>query len=325
MSLNILFIRILTIFTVLSTFLNPVCAQQENNTTASVWAWELKGGSRKVYLIGELHSFTDSANRYLRIEHKLGNAIKNAVSEIWIEQDQQTEDTTLPIIQMEEQMSSTTWAQMDAEVKAAFLSFSIQNLFERKSSHINFMLSAQSSHPASLYGHLISLGSLKRAVQSNFDHIVFPGFSETLKEKNNDALAVNIFNIETKTVIAESWRKNCGYVESDALIRSAINSFKQSREPIYYTNVQADFLAKESDLDSLYKTHMQSDIGFIVSKCVIVPRNYLWMPKILEKLKTDGPPVAFLVGIGHLWGDEGLISLLSKQGYKDIKRVYSVE
>jgi uncharacterized protein len=63
----------------------------------------------------------------------------------------------------------------------------------------------------------------------------------------------------------------------------------------------------------------------LLKKCNINPRNRKWLPKIIKALSTDGPQVTFIVGIGHIGGDEGLINLLKKQGFNKIKRIYSVD
>lgn len=42
-------------------------------------------------------------------------------------------------------------------------------------------------------------------------------------------------------------------------------------------------------------------------------RNEKWIPRMIEKM--DKTSVFFAVGAGHLYGDNGLISLLKKEGY----------
>ena len=52
-----------------------------------------------------------------------------------------------------------------------------------------------------------------------------------------------------------------------------------------------------------------------VYKAMFSDRNYKWLPKIEEYFKDD--KVQFvLVGAAHLWGNDGLLNLLKKKGYK---------
>ena len=73
------------------------------------------------------------------------------------------------------------------------------------------------------------------------------------------------------------------------------------------------------------KVYLSDVAGAMIFKCFTTPRNYAWLPKVLIALEDQGTPVTFLVGLSHLWGKDGLVSLLNKNGYKDIRRVYSVE
>lgn len=68
---------------------------------------------------------------------------------------------------------------------------------------------------------------------------------------------------------------------------------------------------KKQDLPRLHTLIQQSKdldlTGFLDS------RNEKWIEKMVEKM--DQHSVFFAVGAGHLWGDNGVINLLRKQGY----------
>lgn len=51
-----------------------------------------------------------------------------------------------------------------------------------------------------------------------------------------------------------------------------------------------------------------------VYKAMFADRNYKWMPKI-EKYLDDDKIEFVLVGAAHLWGKDGLLTLLKKKGY----------
>jgi uncharacterized protein YbaP (TraB family) len=68
---------------------------------------------------------------------------------------------------------------------------------------------------------------------------------------------------------------------------------------------------RQQDLPRLHALIQQSKdldlTGFLDS------RNEKWIEKMVEKM--DQHSVFFAVGAGHLWGDNGVINLLRKQGY----------
>jgi uncharacterized protein YbaP (TraB family) len=68
-----------------------------------------------------------------------------------------------------------------------------------------------------------------------------------------------------------------------------------------------DWIKNESKIN-LYPTHI-----------FLSERNKKWIPKIISKINTNSSFIA--VGAGHLTGDEGLINLLKKQGFK-LKSIY---
>jgi uncharacterized protein YbaP (TraB family) len=51
----------------------------------------------------------------------------------------------------------------------------------------------------------------------------------------------------------------------------------------------------------------------------IFKRNKKWLTKIVSKINTNSTFIA--VGAGHLSGEEGLINLLKKEGFK-LKSIY---
>jgi uncharacterized protein YbaP (TraB family) len=52
-----------------------------------------------------------------------------------------------------------------------------------------------------------------------------------------------------------------------------------------------------------------------VYKAMFTDRNYKWLPKIKKYIEDDNTEF-IIVGSAHLWGDDGLLNLLKKAGYK---------
>jgi uncharacterized protein YbaP (TraB family) len=95
---------------------------------------------------------------------------------------------------------------------------------------------------------------------------------------------------------------------------------KYSTEDIKYLNVESEFdklidewrtgrATAEKDLNEMKRKYPS------VYKAMFSDRNYKWLPKI-EKYFEDDKTQFVLVGAAHLWGDDGLLNLLKKKGYK---------
>jgi uncharacterized protein YbaP (TraB family) len=72
-------------------------------------------------------------------------------------------------------------------------------------------------------------------------------------------------------------------------------------------------LYKKQDLPALYETIQQSVTTEDNIDAFLNNRNAKWISSMIEKM--DQQPVFFAVGAGHLWGENGLISLLRNAGY----------
>lgn len=70
---------------------------------------------------------------------------------------------------------------------------------------------------------------------------------------------------------------------------------------------------KKQDLPALYKLFLESPDYKDDLQSLLFDRNKKWVPAIATLAKEQSTFIA--VGAGHLWGDEGVISLLRKEGY----------
>ena len=102
-------------------------------------------------------------------------------------------------------------------------------------------------------------------------------------------------NIPTDTVISQ-------------LMDELQNSNKNDTE---YLQLIAAY--KDQDLPTLYKLITTSnELGDNMDK-FLDDRNKKWIARMNDKMQRSS--VFFAVGAGHLWGDNGVISLLRKDGY----------
>jgi hypothetical protein len=156
----------------------------------------------------------------------------------------------------------------------------------------------------------------------------YRGFSGMLNTSPYSLTSYKQIWIESETSVADAWYKYCDTSENaNVLIESSLPylKFPYFYESDLYAKSQNFFTSSHSNIDDFARVGEAFPEYKIINDCVIIPRNLLWLPHFIKTLDTSGPPIAYLVGIGHIGGDQGLLSLLRKQGYADIKRIYSLE
>ena len=95
---------------------------------------------------------------------------------------------------------------------------------------------------------------------------------------------------------------------------------KYSTEDMKQMNIESEFDKLISDWRT-GKATAEKDLKEMkqkypsIYKAMFSDRNYKWLPKI-EKFFEDDKTEFVLVGAAHLWGEDGLINLLKKKGYK---------
>lgn len=97
---------------------------------------------------------------------------------------------------------------------------------------------------------------------------------------------------------------------------SQVNSLKQMVLNFdSVKNVMAEMITiyKQRDVDSLYAFMKRSGADDAFEQDLLIKRNKNWIPVIMKAMAAN--PSFFAVGAGHLAGEEGVISLLRKQGY----------
>lgn len=73
-------------------------------------------------------------------------------------------------------------------------------------------------------------------------------------------------------------------------------------------------LYKKRNIDHIYAYISSSMNGGSIEKNLIITRNRNWLPVIVKAMQAK--PSFFAVGAGHLGGENGVLNLLRKQGYK---------
>lgn len=94
--------------------------------------------------------------------------------------------------------------------------------------------------------------------------------------------------------------------------RQQLNSLSESEENVL-------------SMDSDWKDYCYGDFGKFTSNESTLQRNELWLPRLI-KILTDYPKKSILltVGVAHLVGEKGLISLLEKEGFTVERHILEV-
>ena len=100
----------------------------------------------------------------------------------------------------------------------------------------------------------------------------------------------------------------------DSVIKQLVDAVEhpaKDNDAEYQTMITA---YKQQDIPALYELIKQSkDMGDGMDAFLDI-RNKKWIPRMADKMNKSA--VFFAVGAGHLWGDNGVINLLRKDGYK---------
>ncbi len=103
-----------------------------------------------------------------------------------------------------------------------------------------------------------------------------------------------------------------GSISADTVVKQLMADIQSNNtnDSEYWRLVSA---YKRQDLPALFSLITSSkelgdDLGVFLND-----RNKKWIPRIADKMKQSS--VFFAVGAGHLWGQEGVINLLRKDGY----------
>lgn len=299
-------------------------AQNEPQKSPAVWAWEITSEKRKIYLLGELHRFSRLKNK--TIDYQLGNDIYQSTSEIVTEFDGSATEINssdnLPRL-----LGLKTWGRLKSGMTDAFNDLSNKKSEDKSSFLEKIFKEIELSSAYSAYKAINVLAAATSLINMP-DIFSQRGFGENLKKIEKISYQQKHSYIEDSNALSEGWAKYCSNsYKAETLVNAALDNlatakFKEFNQAY---KVQDTFLRADSTLDELMSTLVETKEGEIVRDCVITPRNYMWLPKLKQSLETSGPPIMFLVGIGHVGGNEGLIALLQKEGYTNIKRIYSVK
>jgi TraB/PrgY/gumN family len=320
-----LFFLILIIFN-LNAALADNLVEPRDTKIPTAWVWEIKTSERTIYLLGELHSFVGM--RFDELDFKLGKSIYQKTISTYTEQENFSANSPYFVKKLSEHLGLKIWNDLSILINEKFLSKII----------------ATAEIPA-----------IQKQLMNEFDNSTIPNAEYNIRKS---AAAVNAFKAKTKPDAKKGLMHQLFYIDkkstfkklidledsyaSDASWYSACNTNELAQEIIKLAmsefdasatasidkamSLQKIFANKNTILDEIYTYWL--DIypeSKILAKCNVIPRNKMWF-KTLEKVMHErGDPIAVVVGLMHVAGEEGLLEMFKKNGATSIRRIYSLE
>lgn len=313
---------LLVLFLLLASFSH---ANDQTQKVPAVWAWKISSEKRTIYLLGEVHAFKNLKNQ--TIDYQLGTDIYMQSSEIWTEFDGTDYGGKNSLTPLSALLNTNTWERLKGEIRGTSTKLILKK-GEETDQFIEKIIQNVDQSDASYAHDVIEVLISGTLNANNLDFNWALGLGKHLKKVQKASFEKKRFYVESATTAIDAWTKNCsGKDKAETLINAALERLDTAKTE--YTVVafkwQDIFLKNGASVDEFEKVFLESAEGKILLECIVTPRNHAWLPKFKERLETKGDPVTFLVGMSHIGGSDGLLSLLRKEGYTDIKRIYAFE
>ena len=292
---NAVFIAILTMFT------QSVIAE---DSKSAVWAWKISNNNRTVYLMGELHWL--QSNQQLNIDYDFGMDLYKISSELWVEPKQANQDTSQPSIKMHDRVSRDVWEKIKIRSRTIAATILKNKSADEIDAFSNKMINEfDLNSPFGVYGNIKLSNKFVNIYLMRPLGFNYIGQKQYIISNESPNKLPPISYIEADDSVAVNWRKFCSRKENDILLEAALTDIDFDKEA-------EEVLMKEGAvLDDIENMLTKTEVGRVIKKCAVTPRNFEWISKILNAMNTKGQPIAVLVGLGHLSGKDGLIELLS--------------
>lgn len=296
----------------------------------AAWVWKITGTGRVVYLVGEMHVFTDVNEGDL--EFKLGFDVYKNSSKIFTEAESVVPSLYFHGDELSDVVGSDLWAEIDHV---------ISSVLDKTRYSTEEKLALKNKELKEINSQSAGMAYLKLSGLSYFSYIGSHSFLDK-KLSIVPGLSLRIFKIEDKLketgkinyleenyAVDNAWYQKCNTstLAKNYLISGLsffnFNNFWGSNKR---TSTQDVFFKNNSSLNDIFNVWMRDYPGSdITLQCNLIPRNLAWMPKILALLNEHGDAVAIYVGIAHLVGDDGLISKLRGNGDYKIERIFNFQ
>lgn len=313
-------------FTVLIALNSHFCAAQTKETVyPAAWIWEVRSPTRTIYLMGELHTF--SGDKTPNVDYQPGLEIYKKVSQVWIETLKVETPEYLKSERLSSKITDSTRRKIKSDLETIPEQIQQQSLGLTKKAYAEkFMRLIDTESVFKAVVALISIGNHKHNYLSKNKKETAPGLTLSLVGLQKIYEASKIKAIESTTLLEEQWSEKCSSnLISDQIINQALFYLDEKKVPSLIESqvrLQNYFASSEAQIDEFFNDFTQSfPEAEIFINCGVVPRNIAWLKKIFSSLASEGPPEAFLVGIMHIGGPNGILKALDKNGFS-VDRLY---
>ena len=302
------------------------CAAQTTVTVyPAAWVWEVRSPTRTIYLMGELHTFI--GDKAPNVDYQPGFEIYKKVSRVWIENLKIETPEYLKKEKLSSKITDATWGKIKSNLETIPEQIQQQGLgLTRKAYAEKFMWLIDKESVFKAVVALVSIGSLKHNFLSKNKKETAVGLTLNLISQEKIYEASKIEAIETTTLLEEQWSEKCSSnLISDQIINQALFYLDEKKVPSLVdaqVRLQNYFASPETQVEEFFNDFTQSfPEAEIFTSCGVASRNATWLKKIHASLASEGLPEAFLVGIMHVGGPNGILKSLEQESFS-IKRLY---
>jgi TraB/PrgY/gumN family len=289
----------------------------------SVSAWRITNGQSQILILGEMHDFDLMAGQ--TIDHSLGYAALSWSNQLWTENVEP--DTATHDFKNSNRMSADSWSKVSSVVTQNLSEILRNRSEEDRNNTVKKILNMiDKSEPTDGYQSLALIATpiYRKSLKIKVNRVT--GFGKTIEV--SELYKKKIFRLEASDVNRTVWQKNCDsgeYVEK--VFIKALSYFEAKSYDSSSVYLLSQVVLKFNN--SLLETDLTPPIRDFeldaITKCNVIPRNKIWFPQIEKSLNTAGSMHVFSVGLSHVLGDQGLLEMLRKAGYTDIKRIGKID
>lgn len=306
-------------------FLSNFATNAEPVKTPSVLAWKISSSKSSILILGEMHIF--ELQKGQAIDHGLAKKAFSHSSIFWIENPKSSSgDFTTP--KNSSRLSAGTWSSVQINVRKTIDELITKRTAEERDGLYRTTVSE--------IDQLSPLDSVQVLSQ-----LALPAYMRFKKEKINLSIGftASVLNnsstyssekykfIEDEFSSTRAWHSHCNSdLDTEAAFVSALAYFDENT----YKKTSLSKMTKKfheinvSSEDEDWNEEIPQLEREVWEKCNVLPRNKIWLPKLIDGLEDSKGGQVFLVGISHVVGKNGLLNMLRSAGYTDIQRIRSL-
>ena len=314
---NRLFLLLFTLTTLIS------CTPVSQQAQESGWLWKISGNglTQPSYLFGTYHGTYDILYGYIDSIPGFHEAF-DACSQYAGEVNLLLEDPKSSISKLDMEMpKDTTYSILLNDEDYHYLDSIVRqnlktplNRMYLKPGHLLLVLEAINE-----LEEFAKNGYSKTMIDSIRSRVMDLALTMKAQEKEYTLVGLETFYEQMNLLVPnENFKKQADILIADLREEeesSQFPVFSETLSKVYRTQNMKNLIKFETNLDSLYQTSLIFKNMIEQTREVLLKqRNINWMKKIPALMKDK--PTFIAVGVRHLPGKNGLISLLIKKGYK---------